>query len=410
MIIRYLYRCKDSDCHQLTYRKANEAIGAVHCRRCGELAREDESGRILINSRHLIVQTETGFGFSGHDVLVKGKMAELPFYLGERVEVSGTINYKRKVLNASRITPNQPPASNLTIPAEFQFLLRELEAAVSPVIVTLNRVILSAICAAILRTSLLVLVRTADTCAIVQNLLETVFADDAKTFFPSLNLLSGKAELPCLLSCQNGVFVIPRFDLFTGNRRERMRRAIAQDSVGGHHLNCGKICIAVSPVLEGREFEPFNLIVRVETPPKAVFEDVAFGRRNEADSERVSKRVAGARLMLDRISLSDTADDVLTAYSAACQRNREGMATDFLLQIATGIAAFRHAVEIEEVDALIAVYLFEETAAALTGDDSAISQLPVATGFFSPSMSAMPTQDETVLFHSWVSAVKRFVE
>jgi hypothetical protein len=74
IIIRYLYRCKDSECRQLTYRKAVDAIGAIHCRRCGELAREEESGRILINSRHFLVYTGEGFAFRPAEVIAKGKM------------------------------------------------------------------------------------------------------------------------------------------------------------------------------------------------------------------------------------------------------------------------------------------------------------------------------------------------
>jgi DNA replicative helicase MCM subunit Mcm2 (Cdc46/Mcm family) len=61
IIIRYLYRCNHGECNHWAYRKPKDRFGAIHCRRCGEITQEDETGRISINSRRISLQPTLGF-------------------------------------------------------------------------------------------------------------------------------------------------------------------------------------------------------------------------------------------------------------------------------------------------------------------------------------------------------------
>jgi hypothetical protein len=293
---------------------------------------------------------------------------------------------------------------------QFHFLFNELTSMCRNLCPQLIRVLLLAMCTAIIKRSLLILVRDVDDFEIVERVLELGFQGIIQTFYPSKTLLSNKTNISCLLSCENGIALIPRYDILTRSSREKLDRAIAEKSIGGAPINASIICIAISPALDGIGHEHFDFGIRIDSLPRAYVENFMFGSHPSFDSERVVNRLVHGQSLIKIVKHSEGAEALIRLYGRWCERNSRNLSHELIIQLSVGVAAFRSAHEISEIDCMLCIYFWEEKLSSMNGDESILAQLPKTQSFCDPEISRIRTTDEDTLFHSWCMEVRKVIE
>jgi hypothetical protein len=409
IVIRYLYKCHHGDCRHTSYRKPKDRFGAIHCRRCGELAQEDETGRITISARRVFLKTN-GFAADPIELVVKGGMCDLPFQLGQCLDVLGTVSLKPYRINANCIAPKVIRRSVVPIPPTFRAIFHELTNAAPAIHPPLIRVLFLSMCTTIIHKSMLIVVRTSEELEIVTKLFETAFGDLLKTFYPSKSLVTSKSGLPPLLSCDHGIVLVPRYDLQSSANRDKFSRSLLDKSVGGWPLKSAVICIGVSPALDSSGPCEFDFCCRLDSLPKPVFEDFLFGVSPEVETERLCDRVKEAIYRYEAVTIADEGIEAVgSSYSSYRNSIDAPIRDESVFELASAICAFRCDKSVSEIDVLLSIYFLEEKWSAVTGDSSTLTQLPKAQAFSEPTISAIRTTDEDTLFQCWIVNARKLI-
>ena len=412
LVIRSFFRCRNAHCGNGFYLKPKECFGAIHCRRCGELASEDETGRVFVMSRHISVITEGKMVFGPIDIMLKGSMCDYQLRLGENISVFGILSTQTLTsvrVNATRIARLTNFGECAMIEASFAPLLDCLFDISPEIFPPIQRIIFSAACVATMGRSLLIEVRTVEDMKYLIEILDRVFGDKVKVFFPSKRLLSGKG-FPSMLSCDGGIIVVPHINLMNSVLQQKFTRVVVERSVSGHHMSCAVVGIYVSPTLSALDTTPFgnfHIMIRLETLPRAIVNKWLFGDRPSINSTHIMLRVSAARQLLETINVSDEADGIISQYISYCKRECEDVETEMFVEMAFAVAAFRQSPYVCPVDVYMAIYLFEETKACFTGSDNFLSQLPTKFAFFTATISSVPVDSESSLFETWMNYVTR---
>jgi hypothetical protein len=409
IVIRYLYKCRHGDCRHMSYRKPKDRFGAIHCRRCGELAQEDETGRITINARCLFLKTDC-FGADPIEVVVKGGMCRLPFRLGQCLDLLGTVSLKPYRINANCIGTTIMRKMIAPLPPTFRAIFDELTNVAQTIHPPLIRVLFLAVCATIIRKSALIVVRNSEGLEIVTKLLEIAFGNLLKTFYPTKSLVTTKSGLPPLLSCEDGIVLVPRYDMQSSANRDKFARSILDKSVGGWPLKSAVICIGVSPALDGSGPCEFDFICRIDSLPEPVFEDFLFGALPHIETERLCHRVKEAISRYEEVAIADEEIEAIgSSYASYRSRIDAPIRDESVFELASAVCAFRCDKNVSEIDVLLSIYFLEEKWSAITGDSSTLTQLPKAQAFSEPTISAMRTMDEDTLFQCWVIQARKLI-
>lgn len=414
LVIRSFFRCRNAHCGCSFYLKPKECFGAVHCRRCGELAAEDETGRIFVMTRHITVIKEGNMGLGPVNVLLKGPMCEYQFKLGQKISVFGILSYQTNDffrINATRIAKTISSSQCTPMDPTFSDLLTFLNGVVSDVFCPVQRIVFSVACVAAIFRSVLIQVRTVDDMKLLIDILQAVFRERMKILFPSKGFLSGK-DFPSMLSCDDGIVLIPHLNILSPVIQQKFVRTITEMSVCGYKLTCGVVGISVSPTLgplHDTPFESFHGMVRLESIPRPIMQEWIFGKTPKVGSENIMLRTDSAKHLLETIDVNDDADLIITQYIGYCTRENDSIETEFFVEMAFALAAFRNSPHVTPFDVYMAIYFFEERQACLHGSDSFLSQLPSKYSFFTPSVSSIPVTDESSLFQSWVNYVTKTI-
>jgi hypothetical protein len=411
IIIRYLYRCDHGECRHWSYRKPKDRFGAIRCRRCSEITHEDETGRISISSRSIYVQPDAGFAVDPILVVVKGDNCDLPFQLGRCVSVTGTVSFEPYRVNANVINISAVDYAHIpAIGPEFRFLFNELTSSAQNLFPQLIRSLLLSALAAVIRKSLVILVRDVDDLQVVVRVLELAFRGIASTFYPSKTLFSTKNTISCLLACEDGIALIPRYDMLSRNLRCRLDRAIEEKSVSGSPIKGAIICIAVAPALDGTEYQHFDFAVRIDSLPRIVVENFVFGVVPDLDSQRIVSRIGNGQQRIRSVCMKEDPEALIGVYRQWCQRNNRDIGMELVVQCAVACAAFRSDSAISELDVMLAIYFGEEKHATLSSDDSLLTELPKTQSFCDPEISRIRTTDDDTLFQCWCMRLRKLIE
>jgi hypothetical protein len=344
-------------------------------------------------------------------VVVKGDYCEFPFQLGHCIQAVGAVSFEPYRFNANLIGISVAHSGELpVIQAQFGFLFSELSSSAPHLFPPFLRVLLLSICTAIVRKSLLILVRSIDDLEIILKILELAFRGIIHTYYPSKSLFSTKNTISCLLACEDGIALIPRYDIFARSLRDKFDRAITEKSICGAPISSAIVCIAVAPALDAADHPHFDFTIRIDSIPKTLVEDFVFGFAPDFESDRIKIRIANAQQRLRRITIEDDAEELIATYGRWCERNGGIVAVELVVQLGAAIAAFRSDIEITQFDATMAIYFWEEKIATMNGGDSILAQLPKIQSFCDPEISKIRTTDEDTLFQCWCQQMRKVVD
>lgn len=410
IIIRYLYCCHNLECKHKFYIKSRSNYGRIHCRRCGELAEEDETGRILINTKIIQLYPKGTFGFHPLNVIFKSNLYNSDVSIGQNVDIVGTLKYKTglgTIFNASLVM-----SSNTYCFQKMQIVFPEFDSFYrfiqnyGKIPSSLYRILVEVFIVTILQRSLLIIARSQEDISYLIYILSSVFSDKCRVFYPTKAALSSKHVLPSFLSSEHGIVIIPYINVIKAAKKDKFMKTLSQRFVGGHPLNSAIICISNSPTLDyDRTYEnSFDLAIRMDAIPQEAIEDFSFGSYPKFHVGDLENRIMKSQYSFSAIEVSEEAQNIMKDYLAHCENENLSMfSPDIIIQMSLALAAFRNDTVVSELDIVMAIYYFEEKVSTIQGNDTYLNQLPQESAFFNPAISLMPSSDECTLYTCWKS-------
>lgn len=389
-VIRYLYKCRNIECQQLTYKTEKEKACKEHiCKSCKDEMVEDETGHIAIQTVDFTFNVDGSFGFRPIKCTMSGStLCSKKITVGQHICITGFFKFDEhyspfiKVRNIHAIDSSSKERH--TFASSYVGIAKLVESVITEDSSDdFHRIILAILITLVTEGKLVISVKNEDEFDKVFELCSKI-ANSRVQYQTKTQSLSKASKIPDIAE---QTIIIPHFESIQRSERESLFRFFERGVINGAVVRA-VICICDESRVT-QELSLFDLAVRMNNS----HEFVSF-------NSSLLEIVSNAKKMIKSIEITYEQSELLSKYASL-------NASNFSDKLAAAVCALRGNDTVSEIDSMMSIYYSEERKYTLSKKKSELSQSPPnGCAFFDPDISAMETKDQGILYDIWSTKVK----